>query len=163
MTMTSATMILCRAVATATTILVLGAPSAGAGENVPAEFQGDWVAATATCQSPVRFRVAETQMTLVNGKDSATYGDIGIARGFFGPDYQGISVVAMPELNSGNSPFTVFFNADEKKGVTRVDIYEEIKGPMNAQLKAIQAAAKKLAERFPLNSIPLKKCPGEKG
>lgn len=100
-------------------------------------------------------------MTLINGKDSAPYGDIGIARTFFGPDYQGISVVAMPEIDGGNSPFTVYFSADEKKGVTKLEIYQEIKGPQNAQLEAIQAAAKKLSERFPLNSIPLKKCPAK--
>ena len=64
-----------------------------------------------------------------------------------------------PEIDSGNPPFTVYFNADEKKGVTKLDIYQEIKGPMNAQVSATQAAAKKLAARFPLNSVPLKKCP----
>jgi hypothetical protein len=144
-------------------ILSLGARHVIAEDQIPVEFRGDWVPAKATCQSPLRFRIAETRMTLVNGKDSASYGDIGITHTYFGPEYQGISFVAIPELNSGNSPFTVFFNADEKKGVTRVDIYQEIKGPMNAQLKAIQQAAKKLAERFPLNSVALKKCSGEKG
>ncbi len=67
--------------------------------------------------------------------------------------------VAMPEIDSGNSPFTVYFNADEKRGVTRVEIYQEIKGPQNSQVKAIQAANKKLAARFPeLNLKPLKHC-----
>jgi len=144
---------------TAAAVLLLGAPITGAQDKVPAEFQGDWVAATATCDAPVRFRVAETRMTLINGKDSASYGDIGITYSYFGPDYQGISFVGMPELNSGNSPFTVYFNADEKKGVLKLDIYQEMKGPLNAQLRALQDAAKKLAARFPLNRVPLKKCP----
>jgi len=161
--MTSATMTRGCAFAVAAAMLLLGTQSAVAGDKVPAEFQGDWVPATATCQSPARFRVAEERMTLINGKDSVSYGDIDIATGFFGPDYQGISVVALPDNETGNAPFTVYFNADEKKGVTQLDIYQEMKGPQNAQIKAIQAAAKKLSERFPLNRIPLKKCAGEKG
>jgi hypothetical protein len=147
------------ALAVAGAVLLLGTSAGWAQEPIPAEFRGEWVAATAKCDAKVRFRVAESQMTLVNGKDSASYGDIAIAHSFFGPDYQGISLAAFPEINSGNPPFTVFFNADEKKGVTKLDIYQEIKGPVSAQVKSIQAAAKKLAQRFPLNSIPLKKCP----
>lgn len=145
--------------ALAAAILVLGAHAGVAQEPIPAEFRGDWVAATAKCDAKLRFRAAENQMTLINGKDTASYGDIGIAHSFFGPDYEGISVAVFPEINSGAPPFTVFFNVDEKKGVTKLDIYQEIKGPVSAQVKAIQAAAKKLAQRFPLNSIPLKKCP----
>jgi hypothetical protein len=152
---------LCRTLVVAAVLALLGAPAAATEDKVPAEYQGDWVPEKGTCESPVRFRIAETRMTLINGKDSASYGGIGITHTFFGPDYQGISFVAMPELDSGNAPFTVFFNADEKKGVTKVDIYQEIKGTQNAQVKAIQAAAKKLSERFPLNNIPLKKCAAE--
>ena len=137
--------------------VLLTAPDVWA-EGIPAEFQGDWVPASATCDSPSRFIVTETRMNLVNGADAQSYGDIAIARTFFGPDYQGISVVCMPEFNSGNPPFTVYFNADEKKGTTRVEIYQEIKGPGNPQVDAIQAAAKELAERFSLNQMPLKKC-----
>jgi hypothetical protein len=139
---------------------LVGSFSAAAQDKVPAEFQGDWVAATSDCQAPARFRVTETGMTLVNGKDSASYGDIGITHSFFGPDYQGISFVAIPEFN-GSQPFTVYFNADEKKGVTKLDIYSEIKGTTNPQVLALQAASKKLAARFPLNQIPLERCPAK--
>ena len=31
----------------------------------------------------------------------------------------------------GAQPFTVYFNADEKKGVTKAEIYPEPKGRMN--------------------------------
>jgi hypothetical protein len=34
-----------------------------------------------------------------------------------------------------------------------------MRGPMNPQVAKIQAAAKKLATRFPLNDLLLKKCP----
>jgi hypothetical protein len=133
-----------------------------AQDKVPPQFQGDWVPATAACTSAVRFRVAESRMTLINGGDKADYGNLGASSSYFGPEYNGISVVFLPELNSNNPPFTVYFNADEKKGVTKVDIYTEMPGPMNAPGRALQAAAKKLASRFPLNKIPLKKCPAPK-
>jgi hypothetical protein len=42
-----------------------------AQDKVPAQFQGDWVPATAGCDSAVRFRVAESKMTLINGADKA--------------------------------------------------------------------------------------------
>jgi hypothetical protein len=143
-------------------VMLLLAPAAQAlaGDAVPAEFRGDWVPASGDCAALQRLKVAESTLTLVNGKDSQSYGGIGIPTTFFGPDYTGISVVAIPEVDGGNAPFTVYFNYDDKKGVTEVEIYVEMKGPQNAQLKAIQDAAKKLAARFPaLNLKPLKKCP----
>lgn len=149
-----------RALSLLALVFLLGPDSARA--QVAAELRGDWVPATAGCDASQRLRVAESTLTLINGKDTASYGNIGIPTSFFGPEYQGISVVAMPEIDSGNSPFTVYFNADEKKGVTRVEIYVEMKGAMNAQVKAIQDANKKLAGRFPaLNLKPLKQCPAK--
>jgi len=88
-------------------------------------------------------------MTLINGTDKADYGDLGLSSSYFGNDYQGITVVYLPELNSNNPPFTVFFNADEKKGLTKVDIYTEMPGPMNAPGKALQSAAKKTSHPLP--------------
>jgi hypothetical protein len=148
-----------RALFIASMFVAMAASYAGAQDKVPAEFQGDWVPATGACTSLVRFRVAESSMTLINGKDTASYGHLETTATYFGNEYNGISVVFLPELNSGNPPFTVFFNAGEKKGVTKVDIYTEMPGPMNAPGRALQAAAKKLATRFPVNKIPLKKCP----
>lgn len=138
--------------------LSLSALTGSAAAQVPAEFVGDWVPTLGTCQAAARLRVAESQLTLINGRDSKVFGDIGIPTTFFGPDYNGISVVVMPEINSGESPFTVFFNADEEKGMTRVEIYREIKGNTNAAVRAIQARAQALARRFPVNMMPLKKC-----
>lgn len=152
---------LSRALALSTVGIVVGVSGARAGDPVPAEFQGDWVPADGGCDSSKRFRVTEEKMTLMSGKDSQSYGDIGIALSFFGPEYQGISLVAMPELNSGEPPFNVHFNADEEKGVTKLAIYAEIKGSTNPAVAAIQARAKKLAERFPLNGMALKKCPAQ--
>ena len=153
--MTSAATMRCHAFAAA--LLMIGSSDALAQDQMPAEFQGDWVPATESCESAARFRVAAEQMGLINGPDSTSYGDLAIAHSFMGPDYDGISVVAIPEANSEAYPFTVYFNADEQEGVTRLDIYTAMEGPMNAQVAAIQSAAKQLAERFPLNAIPLKR------
>jgi hypothetical protein len=59
------------------------------------------------------------------------------------PDYAGISLVVLPD-SEGSLAVTVDFNADERKGVTKVHIYTEMRGPMNSQLAAIQAAAKRI-------------------
>jgi hypothetical protein len=128
---------------------------------VPAEFIGDWVPAKGTCDSTVRFRAEGNRFTLINGKDSQSYGNLFMSASYFGPDYSGISKVVVPDSDTNDPPFMVFFNADEKKGVTKLDIYTE--GPVSphAALAAQQLAHKKLAQRFsPLNNNPLKKCVG---
>jgi hypothetical protein len=142
----------------AASVLFAGA-SLVARDTIPSEFRGDWVPQKAECTSAVKLRVAEETLTLMNGADSQSWGNVGVPTSFFGPDYQGISAVALPDFDA-SQPFTVYFNVDEKKGVTKVSIYSEMKGPMNPQVAKIQAAAKKLASRFPLNDLPLKKCPG---
>jgi hypothetical protein len=157
--MTPTTTTRCRVLLATAALLTLATEGARAQDPLPAEFHGDWVPAEAACDAPTRFRVAAARMALINSPDSTSYGDVALAHSFFGPDYAGISVVAIPESNSENYPFTVYFNADEQQGVTMLDIYQPMEGPMNAQVRAIQEAARKLAERFPLNRIPLKKCP----
>ena len=128
---------------------------------VPAEFIGDWVPAKGTCDSPVRFRAEGNRFTLINGKDSQSYGNLFMSASYFGPDYSGISKVVVPDSDTNDPPFMVFFNHDEKKGVALLDIYTA--GPISphAVLAAQQMAHKKLAQRFlPLNNNPLKKCAG---
>lgn len=137
-----------------------GSLTAVAGEPVPAEFRGDWVAASASCTSMLRFRVAATGASLINGADKASYGDIAWPTEYFGRDYTGIVVTGIPEFESGNSPFTIFFNADEQKGMTKLSILQGEETPGNAQYNAIVRAAKKLNQRFPLDNVPLKKCAG---
>jgi hypothetical protein len=143
--------------ASALMALVLAAAPTAAQSTIPTEFQGDWVLQTASCQAALKFRVAPTTLTLVNGADTQSWGNVGMPPGFFGPDYQGISVVALPDFDK-TQPFTVYFNADEKKGVARVEIFVEMRGRLNPQVAALQAAARRLAMRFPLNNLPLKKC-----
>jgi hypothetical protein len=150
-------------VVAATAALCAGS-SAGAvvlQSELPAQFRGDWVPQTADCAGPVRFRVAEKTLTLVNGKDAQTWNNVALPTSYFGPDYRGISVVAIPDFDN-SQPFLVYFNADEKKGVTKVEIYVEMKGNTNPEVARIQAAAKRLATRFPLNNMPLRKCPASR-
>jgi hypothetical protein len=63
------------------------------------QFRGDWVPQSAACTTAVRFRVDEKTMTLINGKDSQTWGNVATPSAFFGPDYRGISVVALPDFD----------------------------------------------------------------
>ncbi len=137
------------------------APQAGAAQAVvPAEFIGDWVPASATCASPARFRAEGSRLTLINGQDSASYGDLHMAASYFGPEYSGISKVIVPDINKNDPPFMAFFNHEEKKGVALLDIHTESALSPHAAVRAMQMAHKKLAQRFPLNNIPLKKCAG---
>ena len=124
---------------------------------VPVEFRGEW-AAPGRCGSGVRMRVTDIQLILINGTDSAAYGDIAWPTTFFGPDYDGISRVAIPEFGSMESPFTVFFNADEKRGDAKVDIGPLNELPGNATYNRLTAANRALAARFPFGTTILRKC-----
>jgi hypothetical protein len=128
--------------------------------QVPAEFTGDWVPASAMCSSPARIRVEAAKITLVNGTDSESFGGIEMAGpGYFGPDYRGISAVAIAELDK-DAPVQMVFNYNEKKGVAQADMASPIAGNVNAVGKALNARLAKLnlVKRFPLNQVPLKKC-----
>jgi hypothetical protein len=148
-----------RACAVAGGAILLSSVPVFAQSPIPAQFRGDWVPQTAACASAVRFRVEEKTVTLINGADSQTWGDVALPTQYFGPDYRGISVVALPDFE-GSQPFIVYFNVDEKKGVTKVEIYIDMRGKLNPVQAKLQADAKKLAARFPLNNLPLKKCAG---
>lgn len=127
--------------------------------TIPAEFHGDWVPQAAACTSAAaRLRVSAGNLALINGTDSQSWGNVAVPTSFFGPDYRGISVVALADFD-GTQPFSVYFNENEKQGVTRAEIYTPMPGPMNPQVAKQQAAAKQLATRFPVNNVPLKKCP----
>jgi hypothetical protein len=129
-----------------------------AGDPVPVQFRGDWVPANAGCTSSLRFRAGVDTVELWNGADHASYGDLAWPASYFAQDYQGIIVVAIPEFSTDKQPFTIFFNADEKKGTTKLQILQGEESPNNAAYNAIVRTAKKLNTRFPLDGIPLKKC-----
>jgi hypothetical protein len=126
-------------------------------DSIPTEFHGEW-AANGDCRSALRVRVETESITLTNGSDSASYSDIGWPTTFFGPDYDGISRVAIPELEGMDSPFTLFFNWEEHPGVARVDIFQSADIPGNRRYNQIMAAARELGARFPFGGIDLRKC-----
>jgi hypothetical protein len=127
------------------------------GDSIPTEFHGEW-AAKGDCRASLRLRVEAERITLVNGSDAASYDDIGWPTTFFGPDYDGISRVAIPELESMDSPFTLFFNWEEHRGVARVDIFQSADIPGNVRYNQIMAAARQLSARFPFGGVDLRKC-----
>jgi hypothetical protein len=142
-------------------IFAAGPQAAAAQAVVPAEFIGDWVPAKGACDSPARFRVTGNQFTLINGRDSVSYGDLHMAASYFGPEYSGISKAVMPDSKANEPPFMAFFNYEEKKGAALLDIHTEAPLSPHAAMRAIQLMHKKLAGRFPLlNNTPLKKCAG---
>lgn len=145
--------------------LVAGGETTRAQERVPAEFQGDWVAASAACTAPARVRIAATSITLVNAADTESLGAVEmVGPGFFAPGYDGIMKVAISELG-GDQPVSVTFNYQEKRGVALAEMAPP--GPDargNTALNALNARLRKLnlAKRFPLHQVPLKKCPAAK-
>lgn len=143
--------------AIAASLVLGGAPKAYAADEIPSEFRGNWATGPKSCQTGPRLHVERDKILLIHGRDAASYGDIGIAYSFFGPDYRGIQVAMMPEVSS-DYPFMVTFNYQEKRGVASVAIYHEIKGNVIPAVAAIQAKSKALAERFPLDGLVLTKC-----
>lgn len=127
--------------------------------SLPAEWRGDWVVG-GHCGADARLRVDGDRLTLIHGEDQETFGDVWIASSYFGPDYTGISRVVVPEINAENPPFMVTFNPDEQAGVARVDIYDAPPGAINPAYREVLEAARRRAERFPIDHQPLTRCPG---
>lgn len=144
-----------------TAALVLAALPAAAAP-VPAEFLGDWVAASAACTAPVKVRLEATRLTLVNGADMESFGGVEMATGFFPPDYSGIQQVVLTEVDTGDQPVTVTFNFQEKKGVAQMELAAPypVRAP-NAAMQKLNARLTKLdlRKRFPLHNVALKRCP----
>ncbi len=143
-----------------TVLCVVGSGVASA--QVPAEFQGDWVPSTSACTSPARVRFDAAKITLVNGADMVGFGGVEMAGpAYFEPSYRGIMAVAFAEF-SGDQPVIATFNVGEKKGVAQLEMAAPSPGAAsNTALSALNAryTALNLARRFPLNAVPLKRCP----
>lgn len=144
-------------------LLTLMGGAGAASAQVPAEFHGDWVSARATCDAAVRFRVEAAKFTLINGKDTQSFGGIEMAGpSYFGPEYNGIQAVAISEFE-GDQPVTATFNFNEKKGTAQID-YTVLTGNVQPAYAAQAQRLNKLAlgKRFPISGMALKKC-GAKG
>ena len=146
-----------------TAVVMVGSTTPALAQNTPVdpEYRGTWVPTKSTCVSPVRFVVAASEVTLINGKDTASFGDVHQAGpSYFGPEYSGILAVVIAEFN-GDQPLTATFNVDEKKGVGQVEFAAVTPAPAsNVALTKLNARYTKLnlAKRFPLNKVLLKRC-----
>ena len=109
-------------------------------DAIPADQLGVWVPAKSDCKSSLRVELAPKTMTLVNGKDRISHGNVGLTYSYFGNSYQGIQFAAMADWDK-TQPYTLILNAGEKKG--------------RAQILVDDAALKK---RFPLDKAMLKRC-----
>jgi len=146
----------------AASFAALTANAAAAAGTVPAQFQGKWVPAPATCESAARLLIEADKLTVVNGADSQALGGIEMAGpGYFAPGYRGIMAVLITEFDA-QQPATVTFNVGEKKGVAQIDFAPVMPGKPTPMLTAYNARISKLglAKRFPLDKVPLKKCAG---
>lgn len=147
--------------ALAASICIAGAFAAGpAGAAIPLEFQGVWVPAKAACGSPLRMLVGADRLTLEQGSDRQELGGIEMAGpGYFPPDYRGVMAVLITEFD-GHQPVTVTFNAGEKKGSALAEFSRPLPGNATPQMAAYNTriTTLKLAKRFALDKVPLKKC-----
>jgi len=144
----------------ASVALVAVLPATGLAQ-VPAELQGTWVPVKANCDSPSSILLTPDRLTLVNGSDREPIGGIEMAGpGYFAHDYSGILQVLITEFD-GQQPVTMTFNVGEKKGVAQVDFAPPMTGG-NSQMAAYNTRINQLslAKRFPLDKVPLRKCPG---
>jgi hypothetical protein len=152
--------------ATFTTTALLLTTAAGAAAQVPPEHQGEWVAASAACTAPARVRVEAARLVLMNGADMESFGGIEmVGPSYFGPNYNGIQAVLITEFE-GAQPVTATFNLDEKKGVAQLEL--GVPTPAHPANKVAAAANARLAKlslrtRFPLQNVPLKRCPAGGG
>lgn len=117
--------------------------SAWAVPEVPPDFLGDWVPATRSCQSDLRFRVEPSAVVLINGAQSKSFGNLDFCYSCEGgAKYNGKVVWLLPEFGGKDEPpFTAYFNAGEKVGVVKLDFQD-------AEVKRL----------FPLHQVPLKRC-----
>jgi hypothetical protein len=124
-------------------LIVLATAGHAFATEVPKEFLGYWVPQSASCQSGLRFRVEPSSVILQNGERKRTFGDLDVCYSCEGgAAYSGQVVWLVPEFNSNDlPPFTAYFNAGEKSGVTKLNIQEV-----------------EIQKAFPLHDLALKRC-----
>ena len=111
--------------------------------DIPLEFRGFWVPTSQACSSKLKFLVETNKVSFINDKDSINFNEVDLCYSCEGgANYQGRVVWITPKETSNNRvSFIAYFNADEKIGVTKIDIDDP-----------------DLKKRFPLEEVALKKC-----
>lgn len=109
-------------------------------EPTPKELLGYWVPKTSACKSPLGLHVEPTAVSFRNGATSRKLPTQTCFSCEGGVRYSGIVVWVSP-MATGEAPFFVYFNAGERRGVTRVEI-----------------TSPELQSEFPINNVELKRC-----
>jgi len=122
--------------------LACGTALAMTGDSVAEAFRGSWVPAKASCESPLRLVVDAQAVAFVNGTQRAEFRKLEQCFSCMGRDVQDMTLLSTEAM--GDSPFTITLDG-RKKG----------KPALSADL----GNDKKLAARFPLHNVALKKCP----
>jgi hypothetical protein len=128
--------------AIALSLLAYGSTLAMTGDSIAEPFRGSWVPAKASCESPLRLVVDAQAVAFVNGTQRAEFRKLEQCFSCMGRDVQDMTLLSTEAM--GDSPFTITLDG-RKKG----------KPALSADL----GNDRKLAARFPLHNVPLKKCP----
>jgi len=112
------------------------------GESVAMPFRGTWVPAKATCESPLKLVIDANVVTFVNGGQRAEFKKLEQCFSCMGRDVQNMTLLSTDAM--GDSPFMITLDGTKKsKPAVSADLGND----------------KKLAARFPLGNVALKKCP----
>jgi hypothetical protein len=106
----------------------------------PKEFHGYWVPQTSTCKSELGLHVEPTGVSLQNGAISRLFTTQTCFSCEGGARYSGIVVWVSP-ISTSEAPFFVYFNADERRGIARIEI-----------------TSPELRSEFPIKNVKLKRC-----
>ena len=122
--------------------LACSAALAMTGDSVAEPFRGSWVPAKANCDSPLRLVIDAKAVTFVNGAQRAEFKKLEQCFSCMGRDVQNMTLLSTEAM--GDSPFMITLDRTKKaKPGVSVDLGND----------------KKLAARFPLGNVALKKCP----
>ena len=112
------------------------------GDSVAEPFRGSWVPAKAACDSPLRIVIDPQAVTFVNGAQRAEFRKLEQCFSCMGRDVQDMTLLSTDAM--GDSPFMITLDGRKKaKPAIGVDLGND----------------RKLAARFPLHNVALKKCP----
>ena len=122
--------------------LACGTALAMTGESVAVPFRGAWVPAKASCESPLKVVIDANVVTFVNAADRAEFRKLDQCFTCMGRDVKDVTLLSTDAM--GDSPFMITLDGTRKgKPAVGVDLGND----------------KKLAARFPLGNVALKKCP----
>ena len=128
--------------AVALSALACGTVLAMTGDSVAQPFRGSWVPAKATCESPLRLVIDANLVTFVNGTQRAEFRKLEQCFSCMGRDVSDMTLLSTDAM--GDSPFMITLDGRKKsKPAVSADLSND----------------KKMAARFPLGNVTLKKCP----